>query len=115
MPVNVTSFDINRLSIFNQTLIHRIDAGEAIDSSQQKNRHRTFDDSLSHTPQGQGADPISSATVTFALDEDSQELYIPVADRETGEVLREILPGEVRRLAGTLWAAARCFRLRSDP
>jgi hypothetical protein len=46
-----------------------------------------------------------TATVTFALDKESQELYIQVIDKETGEVLREIPPVEMRRLATSLKSA----------
>jgi len=42
------------------------------------------------------------ATVTFQLDRESRELYIQVVDRETGEVLREVPPAELRRLATVL-------------
>lgn len=45
---------------------------------------------------------ITSARVAFVRDTNSQELYIRVIDRATGEVLREIPPAEFRKLAAAL-------------
>lgn len=55
-----------------------------------------------HTDQFDGSLRIPSARVAFVRDRNSQELYIQVIDRATGEVLREIPPAELRRLAAAL-------------
>jgi uncharacterized FlaG/YvyC family protein len=44
----------------------------------------------------------TSAKVAFAVDEQTEELYIQVVNGETGEVLREIPPAEMRRLNAAL-------------
>jgi flagellar protein FlaG len=47
-------------------------------------------------------DATTRAKVAFTVDKQTEELYIQVVDRETGEVLREIPPAEIRRLTSAL-------------
>jgi uncharacterized FlaG/YvyC family protein len=102
MLANVVTFDTNRLTTSDKYLSHLADLGRSINPSKHESQNRASRYSRSQTRQVQFADKISGAKVSFAVDKESQELYIEVVDRETGEVLREIPPGELRRLATAL-------------
>jgi flagellar protein FlaG len=102
MSANLVTFDTNRLTTSEKYLSHLADAGRSIGPSKQESQDRPTEYSRSQTPQVQVSDTIAGAKVTFSVDRESQELYIRVIDRETGEVLREIPPGEIRRLASSL-------------
>ena len=65
----------------------------------QKSKGTSLELRLARTDQFDGSPSITDARVAFVRDKNSQELYIQVIDRATGEVLREIPPVEMRRLA----------------
>ncbi len=46
--------------------------------------------------------PETSRSVTFEVDRKSNELYIKVVDRDTGEVVRQIPPEALRKMANQL-------------
>ena len=46
--------------------------------------------------------PATSRSVTFEVDRKSNELYIKVVDRDTGEVVRQIPPEALRKMANQL-------------
>jgi uncharacterized FlaG/YvyC family protein len=96
------TFDIRRLTTSGMYLSHRPNARRSVDSSKQGRQDRSSEYSRSQTRPVQISNTISGAKVTFAVDRGSQELYIQVVDRETSEVLREIPPAEMRRLAASL-------------
>lgn len=102
MSVSIVTFDATRLTTSEEYLGRLPDTERLLDPSKQKNPDRVSQNSRTETRQVQVANKLKSATVTFVLDEDSQELYIQVVDRETGEVLREIPPVEMRTLAASL-------------
>jgi uncharacterized FlaG/YvyC family protein len=101
MSADIVTFDATRLTASEKRLSRLGDVRHSVDHSKSKSDDRPSEYLQSQTRQVQVADQISAATVTFVLDKESQELYIQVIDRETGEVLREIPPVEMRRLAAS--------------
>jgi uncharacterized FlaG/YvyC family protein len=99
MPTDVVISNTHRLTASKEHLSRLTDLKRPADTSRPEGRDFGSESSRSQTHQIQVADRIFSPSVTFALDKDSEELYIRVVDRETGEVLREIPPAEMRKLA----------------
>jgi flagellar protein FlaG len=99
MSADIVTFDVAKVTTSVGYLSNLADMRRLADLSKTKSHDRSFESSQVQSRQVQVADQISGARVTFALDKETQELYIQVVDRETGEVLREIPPVEMRRLA----------------
>ena len=99
MSVSIVASDANRLTTSEEYLIHLVDVRRSADASAPESNGQPLGKSRSRSYKVQITDQISGAKVTFVLDKESQELYIQVIDRETGEVLREIPPVEMRKLA----------------
>ena len=101
MSANSVTFDATRITTSEKYLGRLPDNTQLLDSSKQK-KDQALENPQNETREVQVVNGLTSATVTFALDKESQELYIQVIDKETGEVLREIPPVEMRKLASAL-------------
>jgi uncharacterized FlaG/YvyC family protein len=102
VSVNIVTSDAKRLTTSEKYLRYLADVSRSADASRQESNGQHLASSRSHSHKVQITDQISGATVTFTLDKETQELYIQVIDKETDEVIREIPPAEIRRLAKSL-------------
>ena len=109
MPTDVGIFNVNGLPNSEEHLSRLTDLKCPTDTLGPEGRDLPSESIRSQSHQVQVSDKIFSPSVTFALDKDSEELYIRVVDRETGEVLREIPPAEMRKLA--IFLKENCGRL----
>jgi flagellar protein FlaG len=102
MSANLVALNPDRLTTSENDLSRPVEPRRSIGAWKPENHDRLSEPSQVQDRQVHVTDQISGATVTFVLDQETQELYIQVVDRETGEVLREIPPVEMRRLAAAL-------------
>ena len=102
MLANIVTFDSVKAAASERYGSHLADIRRPIELSKPESLQSPSEESQTQTDQVKVTNKPSGAEVIFALDKRSEELYIQVVDRETGEVLREIPSVEMRRLVAAL-------------